>query len=105
MAKLTTEQAIDCLRRYDTEYYTPQCRQAHRMAIEALELSRWISVAEQMPKEDEHVLAWTAHGDFCESAFWNGSYWVKTWSHDDISGVTHWKPLPEPPGKDVIGGA
>lgn len=36
MRKLTTDQAIQVLSRYDTEYYTPQTRQAHRMAIEAL---------------------------------------------------------------------
>ena len=70
-----------------------------------LDRSRWIPCSERMPKEDENVLAWTKYGEFCESAFWNGSYWVKTWSNDDISGVTHWRPLPEPPGKDDADGS
>ena len=39
MIEITTEEAIKQLSRYDTEYYTPQTRAAHRMAIEALERS------------------------------------------------------------------
>ena len=33
MSKLTTEEAIKQLSRYDTEYYTPQCREAHWMPL------------------------------------------------------------------------
>lgn len=33
---MTNEEAIKLLSRYDSEYYTPEHREAHRMAIEAL---------------------------------------------------------------------
>ena len=33
---ITTERAIKNLKRYDTEFYTPENRMAHRMAVEAL---------------------------------------------------------------------
>lgn len=33
---ITIEQAIKILSRYDTEFYTPEHRMAHRMAVEAL---------------------------------------------------------------------
>ena len=40
MVNLTTEEAIKELSRYtNPEFYTPQNREAHRMAIEALELN------------------------------------------------------------------
>ena len=36
MVKLTTSEAVQQLKRYLSEYYTPRNREAHRMAIEAL---------------------------------------------------------------------
>lgn len=50
---MTKEEAIKFLGRYvGNEHYTPQCQQAHRMAIEALrEERRWIAVTERLPDE------------------------------------------------------
>ena len=56
MAKLTTDQAIEWMRRYDNYHYTPQCRQAHRMAVQALERSRWIPITEYLPENEVDVL-------------------------------------------------
>ena len=33
---ISVDQAITFLSKYDTEHYTPQCREAHRMAIDAI---------------------------------------------------------------------
>lgn len=33
---ITKDEAIRVLARYDTDYYTPKCREAHRMGIAAL---------------------------------------------------------------------
>lgn len=55
--KLTIEEAIKELSRYtDQEFYTPQNRAAHQMAIEALERGRWIPVEERLPENEVDVL-------------------------------------------------
>ena len=57
MITLSTEEAIKELSRYtNQEFYTPQNREAHRMAIEALEGSRWIPVEERLPENEVDVL-------------------------------------------------
>ena len=58
--------------------------------------TRWISVQERLPEEDESVLFRTEKG-FVST----GSYAEKLWYYDgDLKWhpiVTHWKPLPDPP--------
>lgn len=62
MITLSTEEAIKELSRYtNQEFYTPQNREAHRMAIEALERSRWIPVTERMPENEVDVLVLCEH--------------------------------------------
>ena len=54
---LTTEEAIKELSRYaNQDLYTPQNREAHRMAIQALERSRWVPVTERIPENEVDVL-------------------------------------------------
>ena len=113
MVNLTTEEAIKELSRYtDQEFYTPQNREAHRMAIETLGRSRWIPVTERLP-EDERIayqnkyntdepvgvlvmiegasepteLLYAGDNVFCD--YYDGE--VLYYS------VTNWMPLPEPP--------
>lgn len=57
----------------------------------------WIPVGERLPKEMQPVLAWSAHGNVCETARWTGYRWEATWDYEEFSGVTHWQPLPHPP--------
>ena len=44
MVKLSVEEAVKVLNRYDNEHYTPKTREAHRMAIAALTDSSWTPV-------------------------------------------------------------
>ena len=79
MITLTTEEAIKELSRYTKDCYTPKNREAHRMAIEALEMKarlenkqatsdkaskedkRWIPVSEMMPENEVGVLVLCEH--------------------------------------------
>ena len=116
MMTLSTEEAIKELSRYtNPEFYTPQNREAHRMAIEALERSRWIPVEERMPATvpcgagtaySEAVNVLTSERKVI-TAIWDGTDFIgdaEFWEAEGES-VTHWTPvplpLPAPPGKDV----
>lgn len=57
----------------------------------------WIPVTERLPEELKPVLAWHGEGYFAECARWTGHRWESTWEFEDLTGVTHWMPLPEPP--------
>ena len=98
MVELTTEEAIKELSRYtDQEFYTPQNREAHRMAIEALERGRWIPVEERLPSYGQEVIVYAGNypkGCVTAMRFWDAKY--TTWLR-----VTHWMPLPAPPVQEV----
>ncbi len=56
---MTREEAINFLKGYlDEEVYTEKCRNAHEMAINALEKvpkTEWIPVSERLPEEGQRV--------------------------------------------------
>jgi hypothetical protein len=62
-------------------------------AEERLEQYEWVSVKDEMPPEDEAILAWNKEG-FPMIDVWSGKMWGCAWTVDEIS---HWMPLPEPP--------
>lgn len=102
MVNLTTEEAIKELSRYtDQEFYTPQNRAAHQMAIEALERGRWIPIEERLPDRSNLVVALTSGGDTLIAR--HDQYgWLIYGGRVVESGrpITHWMPLPDPPEKD-----
>ena len=111
MVNLTTEEAIKELSRYtDQEFYTPQNRAAHLMAIEALERGRWIPVEERLPKkyvilDYDHDPEWLEFVVMIDGAEVSTSLCFdgKNFFDDNdgqIYDVTHWMERPEPPGKD-----
>ena len=70
-----------------------------RAAAEELEKMRWVPVTERLPEVGRKVLiSWTANGGICfDTAFrlidgWSATHWELS------ADVTHWMPLPEPPG-------
>ena len=73
--------------------------EAHSMAVKALR-NAWIPVTERLPEEMKPVLAWCGEGYFAECARWTGRRWVKMWDFEDLTGVTHWMPLPKPPKEE-----
>ena len=60
---------------------------------ELLKEREWISVKDEMPPEDEAVLAWNKEG-FPMIDVWSGKMWGFAVTVDEIS---HWMPLPTPP--------
>jgi hypothetical protein len=64
----------------------------------------WIPAGERLPVEGQEVLAWNGGGQ-CEKP-WQGHVlceyrngeWRESQEFDRYPGVTHWMPLPEPPG-------
>ena len=62
---------------------------------------QWIPVSERLPQEMKPVLAWYWDGHFAECARWTGRRWETTWEFEDLMGVTHWMPLPEPPKENA----
>lgn len=57
----------------------------------------WISVKERLPEVWEHVLAVVGLRGIVEAAVYDGVKWKVAWNHDELTDVTHWMPLPEPP--------
>lgn len=104
---ITREEAIVQLSRYDSEHYTPQNRQAHRMAIAALkdqEERRWIPVTDRLPElipcnagsaYSEAVIVWTS-GRKVMIAVWDGVDFLCAADYWDAEGeeITHWMPVP-----------
>ena len=87
------------------EYPHIKIAEALNMAISSLANDnnvgcKWIPVSERLPEELKNVLAYTDVGSFVETAHWTGYRWEKTWDFEDLYGVTHWMPLPEPPKED-----
>lgn len=108
MIELTTEEAKKQLARYDNEYYTPQTRQAHRMAIAALDATRFIPVTERMPQEKESVLILCKNGAMFTgfmAVYHDGPRWkihtaLNSTKLLNKGRVSHWMPLPASPRKD-----
>ena len=99
MVNLTTEEAIKELSRYtNQEFYTPQNREAHRMAIEALERSQWIPVGERLPETTCLCIVSKFNVPFL--AWYTGKEWRMSSTASIVNGVTHWMTLPESPGKE-----
>ena len=61
---------------------------------------KWIPVTERLPEELKPVLTWHGEGYFPECGRWTGRSWETTWEFEDLTGVTHWMLLPEPPKEE-----
>jgi len=74
-----------------------RCREQEADIEELLKEREWISVKDEMPPEDEAVLAWNKEG-FPMIDVWSGKMWGYAWTVDEIS---HWMPLPQKPESEV----
>lgn len=64
-----------------------------------VEPSRWISVEDRLPDEDDKCLVWNGHHIFV-AIYWGDG----VWKFDSYAcEITHWMPLPEPPKEDNDG--
>lgn len=97
--KLSNDEAIKILSRYDNEYYTPATRQAHRMGAEALRSQGWIPVTERLPENFISVLGYmTDAGDFppVRECYTVGNVFYFP-ALLDRHPVSHWMPMPDGP--------
>ena len=75
---------------------------ALKRAYCALERDRWISVEERLPEEKHAVLVWQPQ--YLNSyvvTLSEGEWYVFGGYGTKVFGVTHWKPLPEPPKEET----
>ena len=70
-----------------------RCREQEADIEELLKEREWISVKDEMPPEDEAVLAWNKEG-FPMVDVWTGKMWGYAWTVDEIS---HWMLIPQKP--------
>ena len=61
-------------------------------------MSKWISVEDRIPPDQQEVLVYTVSqkgiGNI-DKGYWSIDHFI----HRGRARVTHWMPLPEPPGK------
>lgn len=66
-------------------------------------MREWISVKERMPESNDRVLVHAVCSIFVVAVWDNEErVWRATWNRGVIEPeyVTHWQPLPEPPGEE-----
>ena len=125
---MTTERAIEILNPEHREHYDSieTVNEACRMGMEALQRTRWIPVEERLPEELEAVnIVWKNNNPepyyenikgktfVATGYYYNGNwYWFSAVCEDYLKeygkcpmdlvdegiNITHWMPLPEPPG-------
>lgn len=97
--KISKDEAIKILSRYDNEYYTPATRQAHRMGMEALKC-QWIPVTERLPEQYVSVLVYIpsdAQLPTVKEAYLVDGYWMTRMYAYREKEITHWMPMPDGP--------
>lgn len=60
--------------------------------------NEWVSVEERLPPPKQNVLAYSPESGIAEADYGDGVWMQYRWSAV-MRGVTHWMPLPAPPGK------
>jgi len=66
--------------------------------LQAEREAKWISVEDELPKDEEIYLVFDSQYDTVFQAYFNGSEFV-SWDKVKIYDccITHWQPLPQPP--------
>ena len=106
---MTIDEARTWFQRHADNTPMPGAREAYKTILEELQRTRWIPVEERLPEELKPVLfavypkdiqlynkygkvvylAWRENGEWLD---WEGK------RVSDVFIVTHWMPMPEPPG-------
>lgn len=96
--------AVDLDRQVDVRMSYNELRLICQLVEEARDktMTEWISVKERLPEETGFYLIympkWTGHMEVCFYSVYSG--W-ETGSHVYLNDmITHWRPLPEQPGKE-----
>ena len=124
---MTIDEARVWLKRHADNTPMPGAREAYRTILEALQRTRWIPVEERLPENNhkkgragdvlcyvpprdgclqngvylgklEHIVADDGRGNFWNLKTPESDWALLGWSYFEQPVVTHWMPLPEPPG-------
>lgn len=124
---MTIEQAREWLQRHADNTPMPGAMDAYRTIMKELERTRWIPVEERLPENNhkkgragdvlcyvpprdgcfqngvylgklEHIVADDGSGNFWNLKTPESDWALLGWSYFEQPVVTHWMPLPEPPG-------
>lgn len=86
-------------------YGLPDCLARDIATVDRILSEQWISVKERLPESQtdretsEYVIVTLKRGMNCLIAFYD--FRRRKWDDgdylDDIDGITHWQPLPQPP--------
>ena len=70
------------------------------------DVNKWIHVEEDLPKNDTSVLVYNKEwvdGEGVDGGWWSKELngWYDSYGYEDgeMSGITHWQPMPEPPSE------
>lgn len=100
---ITKQQAIDLVKSMEVLI---GCTGVSVLTKGIEQIEGWISVEDKLPNNQANVIV---------AVFWNGSWYTKIGWHSDNNniwyidtpqgesetrGVTHWKPIPEPPKEE-----
>lgn len=90
---MTIDRAIEILNPEHREQYDglDEVNEACRMGMEALERQRWIPCSERLPEAGEEVLVFSRSRGIAVDYYDRCLF--------GYADVTHWMPLPEPPGE------
>lgn len=91
---MTIDEARTWLQRHADNTPMPGAREAYRTILEALERTRWVPVAGNIPPESEVILC--SDGNTVFAGTLAGNVCVAPGSFYGVQ-PTHWMPLPEPP--------
>lgn len=86
------------------------CKEFRRLGHNAFscDVQEWIPVEERLPEAEGDYLVASHNGKVDASLFFPEKELSSSYAREAVfcyPGVTHWMPLPEPPGKDVTADA
>lgn len=92
---MTIDEARVWLQRHADNTPMPGAREAYKTILAELQRTRWVPVVEETPPEGELILCSDGNVVF------QGMFAAGVWVLDNVARglqLTHWMPLPEPPG-------
>lgn len=63
-------------------------------------MNNWVSVKDRLPGDDSYYLTFTTEHTCAVYRYDGDGEWVTDYDDTANHDITHWMPLPEPPGED-----
>lgn len=85
-------ESVECYQRLYPDVYVDH------LIANGVTVQRWIPVTERLPEIHEEVLVYRSGDGIClDSLEKNGLWELDLFTVSDLTQVTHWMPLPQPP--------